>query len=271
MTDFLRDNWKFLLPALVLHVAIGALLTANFHAKSRQAAPSQLAIQARVIDQSAIRRVNERERQAEAQRLAKQRAEEQAAQEEREREAAEQREREAEVQRQKQAAELKVQQQAAEAKQREAAARQQREQANKQRAAEVQRKQREQATKQRAEQDARAQAQREAELKRQLAEEEGRMQAANSGLLNQYVALIEQRVIRNWNKPLSARAGIECEVKVTQAPGGTVLSVQVGKCNGDTAVRQSIEAAVHRASPLPPPPDPRLFERVLLIVFKPND
>ena len=97
------------------------------------------------------------------------------------------------------------------------------------------------------------------------------MQAANSGLLNQYVALIEQRVIRNWNKPPSARAGIECEVKVTQAPGGTVLSVQVGKCNGDTAVRQSIEAAVYRASPLPPPPDSRLFSRVLLIIFKPNE
>jgi len=262
MTDFLRDNWKFLIPALVLHVAIGWVLTANFTAKPRTVAPSQLAIQARVVDQAAIRRVRDRERQAEEARQAKEREEQEA----REREAAEQREREAEAERQKAEVELKARQ-AADAKQRETAAKQQ---AEKQRVAEVQRKQREQADKKRAEADSKAQAQREAELKRQLAEEEGRMQAANSGLLNQYVALIEQRVIKNWNKPASASAGIQCEVKVTQAPGGTVLSVQVGKCNGDAAVRQSIEAAVYRASPLPPPPDPRLFERVLLFIFKPT-
>jgi colicin import membrane protein len=263
MTDFVRENWKFLLPAMLLHAAIGWMLTVNAASKSRSVTPSTLAIQARMVDQSAIRRVQDRERQAEEQRRAKEREEQEA----REREAAEQREREAEAERQKAESELKARQ-AAEAKQRDAAARKQAEQ---KRVADVQRRQREQADKRRVEQDAKAQAQREADLKRQLAEEEGRMQAANSGLLNQYVALIEQRVIRNWNKPPSARAGIECEVKVTQAPGGTVLSVQVGKCNGDTAVRQSIEAAVYRASPLPPPPDSRLFSRVLLIVFKPNE
>jgi colicin import membrane protein len=36
-------------------------------------------------------------------------------------------------------------------------------------------------------------------------------------------------------------------------------------------VRQSIEAAVLRASPLPVPPDPSLFERNIEVRFKPND
>jgi len=89
--------------------------------------------------------------------------------------------------------------------------------------------------------------------------------------LAQYAALIEQRVVRNWNKPATARAGIECDVKVAQAPGGTVLSVQIDKCNGDAAVRQSIEAAVYRSSPLPAPPDARLFQRMIVFVFKPVD
>ena len=47
---------------------------------------------------------------------------------------------------------------------------------------------------------------------------------------------------------------------------GTVLSVQIDKSHA-TAMRQckqSIEAAVISASPLPPPPDPRLFERNLV-------
>ena len=117
----------------------------------------------------------------------------------------------------------------------------------------------------------RPKAAREAELQRQLAEEEGRTQAVNSGLLNQYVAMIEQHVVRQWNRPATARSGLECEVRVAQTPTGTVLSAQVTQCNGDAAVKQSIEAAVLRASPLPLPPDPRLFERNLVFIFKPTD
>jgi colicin import membrane protein len=58
---------------------------------------------------------------------------------------------------------------------------------------------------------------------------------------------------------------------VTQAPGGTVLRAEVKECNGDEAVRQSLEAAVFRASPLPPPPEPSLFERNIDLRFRPND
>jgi colicin import membrane protein len=46
--------------------------------------------------------------------------------------------------------------------------------------------------------------------------------------------------------------------------------VSIGSCNGDQAVRESIEAAVYRASPLPPPSDPALFQRELEITFRPD-
>ena len=84
MTEFVRENWKFLLPAMLLHAAIGWMLTVNVDSKSRSVAPSTLAIQARMVDQSAIRRVQDRERQADEQRRAKEREEQEA----REREAA---------------------------------------------------------------------------------------------------------------------------------------------------------------------------------------
>ena len=58
---------------------------------------------------------------------------------------------------------------------------------------------------------------------------------------------------------------------VTQVPGGEVVNVRLGECNGDAAVRESIQGAVFRASPLPPPPDPALFHRNLEIQFKPVD
>jgi colicin import membrane protein len=53
-------------------------------------------------------------------------------------------------------------------------------------------------------------------------------------------------------------------------PGGAVTGVTIGRCNGDDAVRQSIEVAVRNASPLPEPPDPALFDRNLRFNFKPT-
>jgi colicin import membrane protein len=60
-------------------------------------------------------------------------------------------------------------------------------------------------------------------------------------------------------------------VHVTQVPGGAVTDARVGECNGDEAVRESIVRAVFRASPLPAPADPALFERRLTMVFAPDE
>jgi colicin import membrane protein len=87
----------------------------------------------------------------------------------------------------------------------------------------------------------------------------------------QYIARLSSRIQNAWIKPPSARAGLDCIVNITQIPGGEVTSAHVSQCNGDAAARQSIENAVYRASPLPPPPDPALFERNLVIHFHPDE
>ncbi|MCL4720664.1 MAG: cell envelope integrity protein TolA, partial [Gammaproteobacteria bacterium] len=110
----------------------------------------------------------------------------------------------------------------------------------------------------------------EQERLRELADEERRLAAADSGALAEYIALIRQKVERNWVRPPGAQPGLECEVSVSQIPGGQVTAVNMGRCNADEAVRRSIEAAVLRASPLPAPDDPALFERNLRFVFKPE-
>jgi len=110
-----------------------------------------------------------------------------------------------------------------------------------------------------------------AELDRQLAEEDALLAAADSGALAEYVALIAQKVERNWVRPPSAKAGLECELSVTQIPGGQVTGVRIGNCPADDAVRRSIEAAVLRASPLPMPANQALFDRNLRFVFKPQE
>jgi len=114
-------------------------------------------------------------------------------------------------------------------------------------------------------------AQREADLRTQLQVEEHLDAARTNGALAQYQALIAARIERAWIRPPSAHAGINCQVNITQVPGGEVTVVQVGKCNGDEAVRQSIETAAYRASPLPAPPDPALFDRDVVVTFAPHD
>ncbi len=112
---------------------------------------------------------------------------------------------------------------------------------------------------------------REAELQRRLAAEEEAAALAASGVVDQYRAELEQAIERSWIRPPSAQAGLVCTLYVTQAPGGTVLDVRLGACNGDAAVKESITNAVFRASPLPAPADPRAFERRLEIVFRPTE
>ena len=118
--------------------------------------------------------------------------------------------------------------------------------------------------------DDKARAESEAELKNSLAAEEHANQLRSSGALVSWVGQITARIQRAWLRPPSARQGIQCVLHITQAPGGAVLSAKIESCNGDQAVRESIEAAAYRASPLPPPPDPSLFERDLEVTFRPD-
>ena len=57
---------------------------------------------------------------------------------------------------------------------------------------------------------------------------------------------------------------------VTQVPGGEVTQVRIGQCNGDQAVRESIEAAVYRASPCRRRRIRRCSTAICSINFKPD-
>jgi colicin import membrane protein len=151
----------------------------------------------------------------------------------------------------------------------EKAAKDAREKAEKEKA---EKEERERVAREKAEQEAaeKARLQRETELASSLAAEERLAAVRASGLQGQYMAQIAAKIERNWNKPPGAVAGLDCEVRVTQVLGGTVTGVTIGRCNGDETVRRSIEDAVNRASPLPAPPDPALFDRNIRFNFRPK-
>lgn len=112
---------------------------------------------------------------------------------------------------------------------------------------------------------------READLRAKLEEEETRTSAGFQSLKASYVRAIQAHVEQRWYEPPGVAAGLSCTIYVTQIPGGEVTGMRFGTCNGNAAVRQSIETAVRNASPLPAPPEPSLFEREVELVFTPKE
>jgi len=285
MAEFIREHATGLMLSLLVHAAIAAVLVVGFAWQTPPAAlpmASTPVVQATVIDQSRIEEELRKIERAEQQERERKQAEarkvrEQAEQARKAREAEEARLIALKKKREEQERLAKAEAEARE--------RQRKEEAEKQRLAEAERKRKEEQQRQaklekerkeaeerrRKEAEARQRQEAEALLRQQLAAEEARMAAERSGLLAQYIALVQQKIERNWIRPPSARPGLECIVRVAQIPGGEVVSVQVVKCNGDEAVVRSIENAVYKASPLPDPADPSLFERNLQLVFKPRD
>jgi colicin import membrane protein len=127
------------------------------------------------------------------------------------------------------------------------------------------------ADKKRADQEARLRKEREADLRARLAEEETRTSAGFQGLKASYVRAIQAHVEQRWFEPPGIAQGLSCTIYVMQIPGGEVVGMRFGSCNGGAAVRQSIETAVRNASPLPAPPEPALFEREVELVFTPRE
>ncbi len=135
---------------------------------------------------------------------------------------------------------------------------------------EAERKRQEDIRRQREENERRRREEEEAARQAEIAAEEQLAEARNSDDMARYMFALQQKVVRNWARPASARAGLDCVVRVRQTASGDVISVNVMSCNGDEAVVRSIEAAVRKASPLPVPANPILFEPDLRFVFKPE-
>jgi len=286
MPGFVREHLRPLAGSAGLHLLLLAVFAgAALHWTSSQP-PVDLAIEGYVVDSAPSDRPATKSRRIEpapppqvenrpppepsTEDLESRRAEEAAAVERaarQQREAERRAEREAAEERQRAADALEAKRMAAA----EEAKRLMAEQEARRKAAEEEAKRKAEAEEAKRKADAKAQAEREAALQRKLAAEEEAGALVSSGVMDEYRSVLSQAIERNWIRPPSARAGLKCTLFVTQAPGGTVMDVALGDCNGDAAVRESIKNAVFRASPLPAPRDPRAFERRLEIVFKPTE
>lgn len=113
-------------------------------------------------------------------------------------------------------------------------------------------------------------------LQRQIDEEAAQLRAAKKrkqvlSLKETYISSIAAKVKDNWRTPAKISADAQCDLRITQTPTGSVSSVKVLNCNA-SATRQfkdAAEKAVYRSEPIPQPPIPELFERVITFEFKP--
>jgi len=258
--------------SIALHAALAGLLFIGLTLPRKEPPPSALPIEAVIMDQAVLsaaasRRSDDDRRRAE--QAAELRRQQEAAALERRQEQARQEqlaaERQAEQQRRLEEERASKQKAQAAADERRKAAEEARRKAEREAEAKAAAQRRKSA------EEARLKAERELALRARLAEEEQRTSGALQGLKAQYVAAIQAHVERRWFKPPGTRAGVSCTVHVTQIPGGEVIGVRFGSCNGGEVLRQSIETAVRNASPLPTPPDSSLFEREVRLVFTPEE
>ena len=100
----------------------------------------------------------------------------------------------------------------------------------------------------------------------ELAAEERRSSARGSAEMAAYQFAIAQDVRQSWAVPASAGPETKCTVRLTQLPGGEVVGINSISCNSDdAAVERSVRAAIEKASPLPKPSNPDLFDRNLTL------
>lgn len=94
----------------------------------------------------------------------------------------------------------------------------------------------------------------------------------DTGLLARYQTALQQAIESKWVRPETVPLGVVCRIEIIQLPGGEVMSAQVSSpCPYDAAGRQSIEAAVMKAQPLPYAGFESVFRRELILNFKASD
>lgn len=250
--------------SIALHAVLAGMLYLGLSVPTQDPEPMTLPIDAVIVDQAVIQAASRLRRDDDRRVAEEQRREREAAEaQERERQEDERRVTEAEERRQAEAA--------AEQKARAAADAKRKAETEAKRRTEQQAQVKVTAEKKRAAEEARQRDQREADLKKALAEEDVRTGTAFQGLKAQYVRAIQAHVEQRWYEPPGIASGMSCTVIVSQIPGGEVTGMRFGSCNGSPAVRQSIETAVRKSSPLPPPPEPTLFAREVQLVFTPKE
>lgn len=275
-----RDRLVGFAGAVLVHLVLVGLLAFSMTNRPETAAnpAAKPIVQARAVSEEEVMapvRRREAEEEAKRQRAAedkRQAAAEKRRAEEARRKAAEETKRKAaekaRLVEQKKKQEAEKARLAEQEQQRKIEAEKQRKAAEERKRAEAERKRLEEEAQKRQESEGKLKQAMAAEAERLAQEQQRYHQQQLQSVRQQYVADIQNKVERNWRRETGSR-GSHCRVLIHQIPSGEVVDVRLAECDGDVAFQRSVEAAVRKASPLPLPSDPEVFDREIEFVFEP--
>ena len=84
-----------------------------------------------------------------------------------------------------------------------------------------------------------------------------------------YIDAIRAKVRQHVVVPPGVVGNPEAVFDVVQLPDGTVVEVRLVRSSGFASLDVALERAIRAASPLPTPPDHRLFARELRLILRP--
>jgi colicin import membrane protein len=120
--------------------------------------------------------------------------------------------------------------------------------------------------------DAKRLAQEKQDLAKRLAAEQA---AAQSRIYDEYIRQISNKIKRYIVEPPNLQGNPQVEFEVRLLPGGEVMDggVRLRRSSGVPAYDQAVERAILKASPLPLPPDPAMFNifRELNLKIRPKE
>jgi hypothetical protein len=86
-------------------------------------------------------------------------------------------------------------------------------------------------------------------------------QTGDSQMYGRYLGQMDARIERVWTRPrkLNDAQIFTCRTRIEQDTRGVVREITLLHCTGDTRWQLSLVHAIQAASPLPLPPDPKVF------------
>jgi colicin import membrane protein len=128
----------------------------------------------------------------------------------------------------------------------------------------------EEARRKKAEEEARQKAEAEREAREQALQEalaQEQRERELSPLVDAYRNAIGQKIAQNWLQPPSISDDLRCMVRVIQLPDGSVSNATITRSSGSSVFDESVIKAIYKASPLPQPPRPEIFDREIDVAF----
>jgi colicin import membrane protein len=113
-------------------------------------------------------------------------------------------------------------------------------------------------------------------LQQQLAKEQEELAASRQkfvdSIIAKYTALIKNAIAQKWIIPPGVDKSLSCVLLIHLLADGSVVTVEVNKSSGDTALDNSAVLAVKKASPLPMPDNADVLNqfKTLYLTVKPE-